>query len=93
MEHLNPGQAPVVTFDQPLFVLAKQIQWKWQESYGEDKLVLGGDVWWAPHRGGCPKDAGGQVACEWLGACTGASRDYDARDCTFCNTVPMTATV
>ena len=28
VEHLNPGQTPVVTFDQPLFALAKQIQWK-----------------------------------------------------------------
>ncbi|KAG1678463.1 Multidrug resistance-associated protein 1 [Nymphon striatum] len=26
VEHLNPGQTPVVTFDQPLFALAKQIQ-------------------------------------------------------------------
>ena len=40
VEHLNPGQAPVVTFDQPLFALAKQIQWKWPEKYGEDKVVM-----------------------------------------------------
>jgi len=40
VEHLNPGQAPVVTFDQPLFALAKQIQWKWPESYGEDQIVV-----------------------------------------------------
>ncbi len=26
-EHLNPGQIPVTTFDQPLFALAKMIQW------------------------------------------------------------------
>ena len=39
VEHLNPGQTPVVTFDQPLFALAKRIQWKWPESYDEDKLV------------------------------------------------------
>ena len=26
IEHLNPGQAPVITFDQPLYALAKQIQ-------------------------------------------------------------------
>ena len=40
VEHLNPGQASVITFDQPLFALAKQIQWKWPEKYGEDKVVL-----------------------------------------------------
>uniref|UniRef100_UPI00358E92D9 uncharacterized protein n=1 Tax=Myxine glutinosa TaxID=7769 RepID=UPI00358E92D9 len=40
VEHLNPGQTPVVTVDQPLFALAKQIQWKWPESYGEDQIVV-----------------------------------------------------
>jgi len=40
VEHLNPGQTPVVTFDQTLFALAKQIQWKWPESYGEDQTVV-----------------------------------------------------
>ena len=40
VEHVNPGQPPVVTLDQPLFALAKQIQWKWPETYGEDKLVV-----------------------------------------------------
>ena len=39
-EHLNAGQTPVLTFDQPLFALAKQIQWKWPEKYGEEKLVV-----------------------------------------------------
>lgn len=37
VEHLN---AAVLTFDQPLFALAKQIQWKWPEKYGEDKLAV-----------------------------------------------------
>ena len=40
MIHVNPGQTPVVTLDQPLFALAKQIQWKWPEKYGEDKMVV-----------------------------------------------------
>ena len=40
VEHLNPGQAPVLTFDQPLYALAKQIQWNWPEEYGEDKYVI-----------------------------------------------------
>ena len=37
MNHVNPGLIPVVTFDQPLFAIAKQM---WPESYGEDKLVV-----------------------------------------------------
>ena len=40
IEHLNPGQIPVITFDQPLYALAKQIQWKWPDDYGEDKFVI-----------------------------------------------------
>ena len=39
-EHVNPGQTTVVTLDQPLFALAKQIQWKWPEKYGEGKMVV-----------------------------------------------------
>ena len=37
---LNAGQTAVLTFDQPLFTLAKQIQWKWPEKYGEEKFVV-----------------------------------------------------
>ena len=40
VQHLNPGQTPVVTFDQPLCALAKQIQWKWSQDYGEQKFVV-----------------------------------------------------
>ena len=40
VQHLNPGQTPVLTCDQPLFTLAKQIQWKWPDTYREDKLVV-----------------------------------------------------
>ena len=39
MQFLNPGQTPVVASDQPLYSLAKQIQWQWPE-YGEDKVVM-----------------------------------------------------
>lgn len=39
-EYLNPGQIPVITFDQPLFALAKHVQWKWPELYGEEKYVV-----------------------------------------------------
>jgi len=37
---LNPGQVPVIAADQPLYALAKQIQWHWPEKYGEDKFVI-----------------------------------------------------
>jgi hypothetical protein len=40
VEHVNPGQVPVITVDQPLFAIAKIIQWNWPESYGEDKFVV-----------------------------------------------------
>ena len=35
VKHLNPSQIPVVAVDQPLFVLAKQIQWKIGGAYDE----------------------------------------------------------
>ena len=40
VEQLNPDQRPVITFDQPLYALAKQIQFRWPEKYGEDKPVV-----------------------------------------------------
>ena len=39
IEYLNPGQIPVTIFDQPLFALAKFVQWKWPDTYGEQKYV------------------------------------------------------
>ena len=44
IQHLNQGQVPVITYDQPPFALAKSIQWQWPETYGEQKfvIVLGG---------------------------------------------------
>ena len=44
VHHLNPGQVPVLTLDQPLHAIAKQIQWNWSSRYGEDKfaILLGG---------------------------------------------------
>ena len=38
--HLNPGQIPVVAFDQPLYAIAKQIQWQWSNSHGEKHYVI-----------------------------------------------------
>jgi hypothetical protein len=40
VQHLNPGQVPVMTADQPLFTLCKQIQWSWPDIYGEDRIVV-----------------------------------------------------
>ena len=40
VEFLNPGQTPVVAFDQPLYALAKTIQWNWPDAYGENKFVI-----------------------------------------------------
>ncbi len=39
IEFLNPEQIPVTTFDQPLFALAKIVQWKWPEVH---VTMLGG---------------------------------------------------
>lgn len=37
---LNPNQIPVITLDQPLFALAKMVQWKWPAAYGEESYVV-----------------------------------------------------
>ena len=37
---MNKGQAPVVAVDQPLFAIAKKIQWKWPQIYRENKFVV-----------------------------------------------------
>lgn len=39
VEHVNPSQTPVIALDQPLFALAKQIQWTIAE-FSEANLVL-----------------------------------------------------
>ena len=36
----NPGQSPVLGADQPLFAIAKQLQWALPDILGEEKLVL-----------------------------------------------------
>lgn len=40
VHHLNPGQVTVLAADQPLFALAKEIQWTWPESHGENHFVI-----------------------------------------------------
>ena len=37
---LNPGQIPILTCDQPLYSLAKQIQWSWPACYGENQFIV-----------------------------------------------------
>lgn len=38
--YLNPGQTPVIGMDQPLYALAKQIQWERADTYGESSYVV-----------------------------------------------------
>ena len=38
-EFLNAGQNQVMAFDAPLFALAKFVQWKWPNTYGENKFI------------------------------------------------------
>ena len=40
VEILNPGQIPIITVDQPLYTVAKQIQWRWPETHGEDHFIV-----------------------------------------------------
>ena len=37
---LNEDQTPVLTGDQPLYAIAKKLQWTWPELFGEDKFVV-----------------------------------------------------
>ena len=40
VEILNPGQIPIITVDQPLYTVAKQIQWRWPETHGEHHFIV-----------------------------------------------------
>lgn len=40
VDHVNKGQTPVIAFDQPLYALAKQVQWNWKDLYGEGRFVV-----------------------------------------------------
>ena len=40
VHHLNPCQVPVIAMDQPLYAIAKRIQWTISTSHGEDKMVI-----------------------------------------------------
>ena len=40
VQHLNPGQTPVIAMDQPLFALAKLLQWNMPGTHGEHRYVV-----------------------------------------------------
>jgi hypothetical protein len=40
VHHLNPDQIPVLVADQPLYAIAKQVQWSWPKTHGEGKFVI-----------------------------------------------------
>lgn len=40
ISHLSPNQVPVMTADQPIYALAKQVQWHWPDLYGEARFVV-----------------------------------------------------
>ena len=40
VDEVNKEQTPVVVFDQPLYAIAKQVQWNWKEIYGNGKFVV-----------------------------------------------------
>ena len=40
VHQVNPGQVPVITLDQPLFAIAKQIQWNQPALFGEKQFVI-----------------------------------------------------
>lgn len=37
---LNTQQIPVIAYDQPLFAIAKKVQWHWPSIFGEEKYVI-----------------------------------------------------
>ena len=39
-DRLNPGQTPVIAMDQPLFTIAKHIQWNFPDNFGEKKYII-----------------------------------------------------
>ncbi len=39
-QFLNPGQTSVLGADQPIYAIAKQLQWTFSDILGEDNLVL-----------------------------------------------------
>ena len=44
IQHLNPSQIPVLACDQPLFAIAKNIQWTWTAEFGDKLLMMFGGL-------------------------------------------------
>ena len=40
IQYINPGQSPVITADQPLYTLAKKLQWKHHNSEISEESLL-----------------------------------------------------
>ena len=40
IQDMNPSHAPVITTDQPVYALLKQIQWKYPNTFGEGNFVI-----------------------------------------------------
>lgn len=40
IQKVNPDQVPVITGDQPVYAIAKQVQWLYPNQYGEDKILM-----------------------------------------------------
>ena len=38
--HGHPEQVPVLTVDQPLYSIAKKLQWSWPADYGKEKFLV-----------------------------------------------------
>ena len=41
IQHLNPTQIPVITGDQPVYALMKQVQWQFPNELGEEHFLVG----------------------------------------------------
>lgn len=48
VQHINPGETPVITLDLQLFAIAKRMKWNWLASHGENQFVI-----MPSHRNGC----------------------------------------
>ena len=40
IQYLHSGQVPVLAADQTLYALAKEIQWIWSDTHGEDHFMI-----------------------------------------------------
>ena len=40
VDKVNKSQTPVILFDQPLYALAKKVQWNCKDIYGETQFVV-----------------------------------------------------